>query len=297
MNTGPTPRSGIFLFREVGGGSYIKCMERSERGFFYGDTTEIIRMDGITLTDTAYTLDRVGWHFHKDDYFTFLLEGGVVEGNKKEVYECVAGDLLFHNWQDAHYNIASGRPTRGFHVELQDGWYERLDVPTDLTEGSIRVFSPMIKKMMYNIVREAKLAGTGGQLGVDALLVRILGILGKVRAERDGVRPAWVGRVREILRDDVSFAWTLAGMARELNIHPVHLSREFSKHFHTNLGDYLRMVKVQRAMALLTERGRSLTDIALECGFADQSHFIRSFKGYQGVTPAEYRRLLRRGRC
>lgn len=275
-------------------------MERSERGFFYGDTSEILRMDGVTLTDTAYTHPRVDWHFHKDDYFTFLLEGGVVEVNKKEAYELVAGDLLFHNWQDAHYNkdaqydVATGRPTRGFHVELQDGWYERLGIAADLTEGSIRLYNPLVKNLMYNIVKEAKLAGTAGQLGVDALLVQILAMVGKIREERDGGRPAWVRRVREMLRDSAE-AWTLTGMAAELNIHPVHLSREFSKHFHTNLGDYLRMVKVQRSMALLADRGRSLTDIALECGFADQSHYIRAFKAYQQITPLEYRRLMRRG--
>jgi AraC family transcriptional regulator len=87
--------------------------------------------------------------------------------------------------------------------------------------------------------------------------------------------------------------WTLVRLANEIRVHPVHLSREFPKHFHTNLGDYLRLIKVQRAMTLLSERERLLTDIAFECGFADQSHFIRSFKNYYGVTPLEYRRLMR----
>jgi AraC-like DNA-binding protein len=56
--------------------------------------------------------------------------------------------------------------------------------------------------------------------------------------------------------------------------HPVHLSREFPKYFDTTLGDYIRATKVQRAVALLPNPGLSLTDISLECGFADQSHFI-----------------------
>ncbi|TDX01521.1 helix-turn-helix transcriptional regulator [Dinghuibacter silviterrae] len=267
-------------------------MNRSERGFFYGNTTELIQMDGITLTDTEYSAPRVDWHFHKDDYFTFLLEGGMREINKKETYECVAGDLLFHNWQDAHYNIAADRPTRGFHVELQDSWYERLDIPANLKEGSIRVSSPLIKTMMYNLFKEMKLAGPAGQLGVDALLAQILAMLGQIREERDGSRPTWVKRVRELLHDGKD-DWNLVRIAREVNIHPVHLSREFPKHFHTNLGDYLRMVKVQRSIALLPDRRRSLTDIALECGFADQSHYIRSFKAYQQITPLDYRNLLK----
>jgi AraC family transcriptional regulator len=81
-------------------------------------------------------------------------------------------------------------------------------------------------------------------------------------------------------------------LANEVNVHPAHLSREFSRYFHTGLGDYLRLVKVNRAIRLLGDPERLLTEIAFECGFADQSHFIRSFRNYYGVTPLEYRRLM-----
>ncbi len=270
-------------------------MNRSERGFFYGETTEKIRLEGVTLTDTIYGQHgRVDWHFHEDDYFTFLLVGGVREGNRKEIYECVAGDLLFHNWQDAHYNIGSGRFTRGFHVELSDHWYEKLGISAGLTEGSMRLADPLVKSLMYQVFKEAKLSGERAQLGVDTALARLFGILGKMREAQGGVGrpPAWVGKVREMLRDGEE-DWTLVQLANEANIHPVHLSREFSRHFHTHLGDYLRLVKVQRAMTLLGEPERLLTEIAFECGFADQSHFIRSFRAYYGMTPLEYRRLMR----
>lgn len=268
-------------------------MKRSERGFFYGDTTELIRLDGVTLTDTVYDQGRVDWHFHEDDYFTFLLMGGMREGNRKEVYECVAGDLVFHNWQDRHYNIGSGRHTRGFHVELSDHWYERLGIPANLTEGSIRLTDPLVKRLMYSVFKEAKLSGERAQLGVDVALAQLFGILGKMREAR-GARsrkPGWVGKIREMLQDG-SEDWSLVRLANEVNVHPAHLSREFSRYFHTGLGDYLRQVKVHRAMTLLGDPERLLTEIAFECGFADQSHFIRSFRNYFGVTPLEYRRLL-----
>jgi len=272
-------------------------MKRSERGFFYGDTTELIRLDGVTLTDTVYDQGRVDWHFHEDDYFTFLLMGGMREGNRKEVYECVAGDLLFHNWQDSHYNIGSGRHTRGFHVELSDHWYERLGIPSNLTEGSMQLPDPLVKSLMYAVFKEAKLSGEGAQLGVDVALAQLFGILGKMREARgDGGtrKPDWVNRIREMLRDG-SEDWSLVRLANEVNVHPAHLSREFPRYFHTGLGDYLRLVKVHRAMTLLGDPERLLTEIAFECGFADQSHFIRSFRNYYGVTPLEYRRLMRAG--
>ena len=272
-------------------------MKRSERGFFYGDTTELIRLDGVTLTDTVYHQGRVDWHFHEDDYFTFLLVGGMREGNRKEVYECVAGDLIFHNWQDRHYNIGSGQHTRGFHVELSDHWYERLGIPANLTEGSMQLTDPLVKSLMYSVFKEAKLSGEGAQPGVDVALAQLFGILGKMRETRaagGGRKPDWVGRIREMLHDG-SEDWSLVRLANEVKVHPAHLSREFSRYFHTGLGDYLRLVKVHLAMTLLGDPKRLLTEIAFECGFADQSHFIRSFRNYYGVTPLEYRRLIRAG--
>jgi AraC family transcriptional regulator len=266
-------------------------MKLSKTGQFYGMTNEIIHLDGVTLTDTEYSQDRVPWHFHENNYFTFILEGGMTEGNKKEIYECCAGDLLFHNWQDAHYNIASGKFTRGFHVELGSAWFESFDMVNDLTQGSIDISNTRVKTLMYNIFKEMKLTGTAGQLSIDALLLETFGLLGKMKGTVDKKKPKWVARIKEMLKESPD-NWKLADLARSLNVHPVHLSREFSRYFDMTLGDYIRTIKVQRALALLPNSELSLTDITFECGFADQSHFIRSFRSYYHVTPLSYRKLM-----
>ena len=72
-------------------------------GQFYGHTNELLQLEGLTLTDTEYTHDYVDWHYHENAYFTFILDGLVLEGNKKETYHCSTGSLLFHNWQESHY--------------------------------------------------------------------------------------------------------------------------------------------------------------------------------------------------
>lgn len=272
-------------------------MNLSKTGQFYGITNETISWQGITLTDTDYSQDRVPWHFHENNYFTFILQGGMTEGNKKRVYECAAGDLLFHNWQDAHYNIASGRFTRGFHVELESKWFDWLDVSKDITEGSINITTPEVKTLMYNVLKEAKLAGVTGQPGIEALLIQIFGVLGRSNNASSGKKPKWVSLLKEMLHES-STDCRLADLARAVDVHPVHLSREFAKYFGASLGDYIRTIKVQRAMTLLPYTDLSLTDIAFECEFADQSHFIRSFKSYYHITPLLYRKLfLKTGGC
>ena len=58
-------------------------MKHLKTGQFYGITNETIHLAGVTLTDTEYTHEKVDWHYHENAYFTFLLEGAVLEGNKR----------------------------------------------------------------------------------------------------------------------------------------------------------------------------------------------------------------------
>ncbi len=269
-------------------------MKTLKTGQFYGNTNEIIHLNGITLTDTAYTHDKVDWHHHENAYFTFILEGSLLEGNKKEIYRCSAGSLLFHNWQEAHYNIKPKGFTRGFHVELEHTWFNSLDIKLDAIQGSIHIMNPKSKILLYRIFKETKANDNTSYLAIQALLLETIAqMVGNLEAAHRKT-PSWVFKIRDILHDTFSENWTLEILAQSLEIHPVHLSRDFSKHFHCTLGNYIRSIKIQRALALLPDKNLSLTDIALACGFADQSHFIRCFKATNNITPSHFRKFLLR---
>lgn len=69
-------------------------------------------------------------------------------------------------------------------------------------------------------------------------------------------------------------------------------SKYFCKYFHVVTGKtpiaYLNYYRVERACFLLEQRGSSVTEVALECGFNDVSYFIRCFKKQKGITPYQY---------
>jgi AraC family transcriptional regulator len=266
-------------------------MNNLKTGQFYGTTNETIRLDGLTLTDTEYTHEKVDWHYHENAYFTFVLEGRVNEGNKKETYHCGAGSLLFHNWQESHYNIKPIGFTRGFHIELEPDWLSKYEISNTGIQGSINLADPYAKMLMYKLFRESKLDQYRGTLAIDVLLVELFSLMNNIQLTSHRKKPIWVDKARELLTDTLENL-SLTDMAKTLNIHPVHLSRDFAKYFNCKLGDYRRAVKIERALSLLPKTNLSLTEIALECGFADQSHFIRSFKSLQQLSPLQYRRLL-----
>ena len=67
------------------------------------------------------------------------------------------------------------------------------------------------------------------------------------------------------------------------------LERRFRAAFHFTPQRFLRKLRLRIASRALMDTDASLADIALQCGFADQSHFSREFRRQFGRTPREYR--------
>ncbi len=101
--------------------------------------------------------------------------------------------------------------------------------------------------------------------------------------------PQWLERVRNNLEQRFAEPLKLSEIAAEAGVHPVHLAREFRKHYGTSVGEYLRRVRIEYACRELMGSNVAVTNIAFAAGFADQSHFSRTFKRLCGTTPGRYR--------
>ncbi len=266
-------------------------MKNLRHGEFFGQTNKTLNFDGVTITDTEYTHSFVDWHYHENPYFTFLLQGNMKEGNKKEIYDCSSGTLLYHHWEDAHYNIKPDVFTRGFHIEITEDWFEKFQLSKDQIEGSFNIKNPSLKLLMYQIFKETKLNDSSSDLSVHQLLLNLFNQLSNQKNDSEK-RPGWAKQIDEILHESFTEKLSLNDLSKTLNIHPIHLSRDFQKYFNCNLGEYLRKLKVEKSLKLLNEF-ESLSEVALECGFSDQSHFIRCFKENMGITPLNYRKILK----
>ncbi|WP_207532496.1 chromate resistance protein ChrB domain-containing protein [Desertivirga arenae] len=109
--------------------------------------------------------------------------------------------------------------------------------------------------------------------------------------------PKWVKEIKDAIQDqiDTNLSLSLSDISKELNIHPAYLSREFSKHFdNLTFGDYIRKLRIEKAIAYLKESEYALTEIAYLTGFSDQSHFNRIFKKHTGQTPTAFKRDLKK---
>ncbi|HEX5458952.1 MAG TPA: AraC family transcriptional regulator [Steroidobacteraceae bacterium] len=69
-----------------------------------------------------------------------------------------------------------------------------------------------------------------------------------------------------------------------------HFSRAFKRSLGISPMAYVARRRVERAKAMMITTDRQLTEIALICGFADQSHLNRSFRRAVGMSPGRWRR-------
>ncbi len=127
----------------------------------------------------------------------------------------------------------------------------------------------------------------------------LLDVYQKFLKEKSGSRkiPAWAQELKEIIQDqiDTNLTLSLKEVSQSLNVHPTYLSREFSKYFDDlSFGDYIRKLRIEKAIQLLNESDHSLAEIAYLTGFSDQSHFNRIFKKHTGKNPSAYRKNVKR---
>ncbi|MEZ4859193.1 MAG: AraC family transcriptional regulator [Flavobacteriaceae bacterium] len=267
-------------------------MNKLKTGEFYGRHFEKSAFQNIVTTDTEYTHSKVDWHHHENPYFTYLLQGKLFESNKKESYYLEPGSLLFHNWQDAHYNIKPPEFTRGFHIEMKENWFANFDVQITDFEGSINLKNPLIKNSMNKVFVESKINDQYSNLSIDTLLIEIFSNL-KETKEKKTNNPIWVKKLQELLIEE-QIDYSLINLSSILGLHPVHLSREFSRYFGTSLGNYIRLIKVNQAFNLIVSNQFSMTEICYKCGFYDQSHFITNFKRIYYTTPSKFLKKISR---
>lgn len=117
------------------------------------------------------------------------------------------------------------------------------------------------------------------------------GIRDRSKAPRGGLA-AWQERkAREFLDASIDGDISLSRLAVECGLSARHFARAFQQSLGVPPYRYLLKRRVERAKDLLERSSLSLLDIALACGFADQSHFTRVFRASIGTTPGAWRRM------
>ena len=125
-------------------------------------------------------------------------------------------------------------------------------------------------------------------------LVSKFGRQGMPDLRRGGLTPRQEKIAKEFLAANIAENVSLEQVARLCELSAPTFARQFRKSTGMTPYRWFTLRRLMQAKYLLESSDESLVDIGLACGFADHSHFTRTFSRLVGVSPGAWRRLEKR---
>jgi AraC family transcriptional regulator len=147
--------------------------------------------------------------------------------------------------------------------------------------------------LLEQVVEAAAAASRHNQRRTQEILEKALASLSaasSAQAALGGLAPWPAKRISAYIREHIGTSLRSGDLASLVRLSRSHFSRAFKTSFQETPTAYIMRLRVEVAQHKMRSTGHSLSQIALECGLADQSHLCRMFRRIVGQTPHLWRR-------
>jgi AraC family transcriptional regulator len=245
-----------------------------------------------TWRPTGLTVAR---HTHDLTSLAFCVEGPFEETFGHAWRHVGVRSLLIRPGGEPHANrYPARRLSRTLIVELLPQALNEIRSETQVVDSPSHLESERFALLSRQLDLESRNPDTVLSLAIEAHVYDLLvSITRRGRAWNRG-EPKWLVRVRDCLHSTFTRTNSLSDLASIAGVHPSHLAKAFRRIHGSTIGEYVRHLRVEHAATLLKQQRLSLAEIALACGFHDQSHFTRVFANVFGMPPGRYASLISR---
>ena len=241
----------------------------------------------------------LGEHYHEVATISILIAGSFEEryARPRSPETCDRFAVLYRAPGEVHADHYREDGCDNVNIVVTASGWESFEAARPHPVPVVCLRQAELATLAHRIARELDIGDAAAALGLQGLGLELLAILCR-SDETFGtsvVLPRWLRRVRDLLHERFrDQELELRALAREAQVHPASLTRAFRHAYGVTPSEYLRTLRLQWSMQELREGERSLAEIALEAGFADQSHFSRAFRRQFGTTPGAIRRASAR---
>ncbi len=254
-------------------------------------------------------LFQVPVHWHPEIEIIYVLKGPlkvVIEG---EEYEAAPGSVYFVNPGELHFMGASVAgvdyytllfPPEFISFQSDDALETDFFLPLrnhdlllrhDLSHEKSR---PDMILLLNEILHTEQLPPCiEQQLQLRVLLLSLLqkiAVYGTVQPETTKRNNPMQRELLTFLQQNYAEPLRLEDLSRQFHLSEKYLSRYFKQHFHLTVTQYLVHLRLTHACHLLETTDLPVTEVALQSGFSNVSHFIRSFHRTYQMSPLKYRK-------
>lgn len=153
------------------------------------------------------------------------------------------------------------------------------------TAGRTRVLTGLLTEALDELSPDQTAARTK-----IATALQMVGGAPRTAPHTGGFAPWQVKRLEARIEAGLEGQLRVDELAGVVRVSRSHFSRAFKKTFHQPFSRYVMVLRLERARRLLAGTDLSISEIALACGLADQSHLTRLFHRQYGAPPSAWRR-------
>ncbi len=257
------------------------------------DWRVITRTNNAQLVVTSYQAQTlIKSHSHEFNLVGMLIHGDMDESTERhQTSNCRSFDIGLQPAGVSHSNRIGDAGLRSVMILFNDRFAARLGIkPAHLKS--------------YRFLRQSVAVRTGTNLYGKILSERvskdefcsaaqdILCAIVRQGEIENASKPDWLSKVLNMSKPHEGDSLvSVDSLARKAKRHPDYFSRCFKKHFGETYCNFRSRNRVCQAARMLTGTTTSPAEIALNCGFSDQSHMTRMFMAHIGTPPARLRDL------
>ena len=227
-------------------------------------------------------------HSHDTSQLIYIESGLHWSGHSRGGDHCAPGTVRFLPAGERHENYFPTE-SRCIEIVLRPSILELAREHAGALPESGELSARSADALGAQLECELRRQDDAAALEIEAITLQLLVRNTKDDLRRERTVPPWLTHVREMLHERSMDRLTLADLACCAGRHPVQISREFHRYFRCTIGAYVRQVRIARAQRLFSLDEMSVAEIALACGFSDQSHFTTQFRRLTGLPPRKFR--------
>jgi AraC family transcriptional regulator len=231
---------------------------------------------------------RIPRHHHETACLSLILAGRFLERHDRHDYTPDVGTILAKPAGEPHACQIALTGSRQVILEYDLASLEMLP-PSHPFDDFVNRRSSGGYVLGRRIEQELQSNDEFSPLAVEGLAMELIALAGRNPERVPKAPPRWLSRVRDLLHERFLEAPRCQELAEESGVHPATLSRAFRSCYGVGMAEYARRLRLEWAARELAGTERPIVAIALDAGFADQSHFTRWFRRFSGFTPREYR--------